>query len=361
MIVCNQVVKRFGPTTAVNGVRLSVAQGELMTLLGPSGCGKTTLLRCLSGSLQPNEGSIHIGGEDVTHRPSHHRNIGMVFQSFALLPHMTVAQNVGFPLMVRGISGDDRARRVREALDTVRLGEFADRLPRQLSGGQQQRVGLARAIVYRPSVLLMDEPLSNLDAHLREQMRFEISELQKSLGITTVYVTHDQGEALALSDRIAVMSDGRVEQIGTPMEIYDQPQTEFVAGFVGLANFLPARCLGMAGTGLVDVEIDGFGRAQLPVAEGCQPDPGMRLKIFVRPADFAVAIAGTPTVPATGIRGNVIKATYLGEHIDYLIRLDGSYETPIRVQANRNSSIAPGTRVSLALPETGARALVPSE
>ena len=220
MIEFRDVTKRYGALVANDHLSLTIRRGELMTLLGPSGCGKTTALRCLTGMNHPDEGRILLDGTDVTDVPTHQRELGMVFQNFALFPHMTVADNVSFPLMIRNLPREERTKLVTEALRLVRLEGYAGHFPRQLSGGQQQRVGLARALVYRPKVLLLDEPLSNLDAKLREEMRFEIKEVVTRLGITAMYVTHDQAEALALSDRVAIMNRGRLQQLGTPEEVF---------------------------------------------------------------------------------------------------------------------------------------------
>src|SRR3990172_3044613 len=241
MIEFRDVSKRYGSLVANDHLTLRIRRGELMTLLGPSGCGKTTALRCLTGYIRPDEGRIFLDGKDVTATPTHQRELGMVFQNFALFPHLTVQDNVGFPLMIRNLPKDQRTKMAADALRLVRLEGYESHYPRQLSGGQQQRVGLARALVYRPKVLLLDEPLSNLDAKLREEMRFEIKDVVTRLRITALYVTHDQEEALALSDRVAIMSRGRLEQVGTPEEIYAHPRSRFVAEFVGLSNFLPAR------------------------------------------------------------------------------------------------------------------------
>ena len=219
---------------------LSIAKGEFLSILGPSGCGKTTLLNCLAGFVQPTGGSIDLDGRDVTALPAYKRGLGMVFQNYALFPHMSVADNVAYGLRVRRIGRAERVERVREALRLVGLGEYADRRPRQLSGGQQQRVAVARALAIRPAVLLLDEPLSNLDAKLRREMRVELRTLQQRIGTTTIFVTHDQEEALSMSDRIAVMNGGRIEQLGTPHEIYRSPATRFVAEFIGAANVLDA-------------------------------------------------------------------------------------------------------------------------
>jgi len=223
MIELRNVTKRYGDIMANDNINLSIRQGELMTLLGPSGCGKTTALRCITGHNIPDEGQVFLDNKDVTNVPTHKRELGMVFQNFALFPHMTVFDNVGFPLMIRGVDKAKRRERVMAALQLIRMETYETHFPRQISGGQQQRVGLARALVYRPKVLLLDEPLSNLDAKLREEMRFEIRDLIDRLGITAVYVTHDQSEALALSDRVAVMNVGRIEQVGTPDQIASWP------------------------------------------------------------------------------------------------------------------------------------------
>src|SRR5881296_3289637 len=230
--------KRFARTTAVEQVHLEVTRGEFVSFLGPSGCGKTTTLRIIAGFESPSSGAIRLDGVDITHRPPHQRNVGMVFQSYALFPNMTVADNIGFGLKVAHKPSEDIRQRVEEMLRIIHMPEFAARYPYQLSGGQQQRVALARALAIRPQVLLLDEPLSALDAKIRVSLRQEIRSIQRELGITTIYVTHDQEEALSLSDRIVVMSEGRVEQIGTPFEIYNFPRTAFVASFVGTLNIL---------------------------------------------------------------------------------------------------------------------------
>ncbi len=234
-----QLVKRFGETTAVDALDLAIEPGELFFLLGPSGCGKTTLLRMLAGLEPPTDGRIFFGDRDVTTLPANKRNIGMMFQSYALWPHMTVAENVAFGLKVRKTPSEKRDVLVREALESVRMEAYAERRPGQLSGGQQQRVALARAVVIKPDVLLLDEPLSNLDAALRIEMRREIRRLCRETGITSVYVTHDQEEALSMADRMAVLRAGRLEQLGTPRELYSEPGSRFVAGFLGETNFIP--------------------------------------------------------------------------------------------------------------------------
>jgi putative spermidine/putrescine transport system ATP-binding protein len=233
--------KRYGEgPPAVDALDLAVAEGEFLALLGPSGCGKTTTLRIVAGLVPPDAGTVRLGGRDITGLPVHRRDIGLVFQSYALFPHMTAAGNVGFGLEMRGLARAERERRVAEALRLVRLEELGHRRPRELSGGQQQRVALARAIAIRPSLLLLDECLSNLDAKLREEMRGEIRDIQREAGITAVFVTHDQTEALAICDRVAVMREGRIEQIGTPEEVYERPETPFVAGFLGRMNRIAA-------------------------------------------------------------------------------------------------------------------------
>src|SRR3954468_647380 len=233
--------KRYGSTVAVVGVDLEVREGEFMTLLGPSGCGKTTTLGLIAGFFAPTHGEIYVDGRAVAGLPPFRRDIGVVFQDYALFPHLTAAQNVAFGLRMRNLPAPDIAARVREALELVQLSGLGERRPLELSGGQRQRVALARALVIRPAILLLDEPLSNLDLKLREEMRVEIAELQRRLKITTVFVTHDQGEALVMSDRVAVMNAGVIEQIGAPADIYERPASRFVAEFIGRMNFFPGR------------------------------------------------------------------------------------------------------------------------
>lgn len=236
----HRIEKRYGATRAVAGVDLSVAPGELVALLGPSGCGKTTTLRMVAGFVEPTAGRILMGGSDITRMPPHKRNAGMVFQSYALFPHMSVADNIAFGLRRRGVPRGEIAERVARMVALLQLDGLEARLPRQLSGGQQQRVAVGRALVINPAVLLLDEPFSNLDALLRDSTRIEMRRLQTALGLTTLFVTHDQAEAMAIADRIAVMHQGRIEQVGTPREIYDRPTTRFVAGFIGRANIFDA-------------------------------------------------------------------------------------------------------------------------
>ena len=237
-VIIKNAVKRYGDFTALHGVSLNIEKGEFFTLLGPSGCGKTTLLRMIAGFNSIEGGDFYFGENRINDVPAHKRDIGMVFQNYAIFPHLTVEENVAYGLKARKVDKKEIDRRVKEALELVQIAPLATRKPSELSGGQQQRVALARAFVIEPSVLLMDEPLSNLDAKLRVQMRSIIKKLQRRLGITTIYVTHDQEEALAISDRIAVMNQGRVMQVGTPSEIYAKPENPFVAGFIGVSNFL---------------------------------------------------------------------------------------------------------------------------
>jgi ABC-type Fe3+/spermidine/putrescine transport system ATPase subunit len=333
MIEFRDVTKRYGALVANDHVSFTVGRGEMLTLLGPSGCGKTTALRCLTGYSRPDEGRIFIEGRDVTELPTYKRNLGMVFQNFALFPHMTAFGNVEFPLKVRSVPSDERRQRVEAALRMVRLEQLATRFPRQMSGGQQQRVGLARALAYEPSVLLLDEPLSNLDAKLREEMRFEIKELQARFGITAVYVTHDQSEALALSDRVAVMNAGIVEQIGTPEEIYGEPRSPFVADFIGLSNFLSGRLL-ESGDELARVEV---GERTVLARPNGDLSVGDDVLVFVRPNDIALtpraASDESVAVPrdVNEFGGHVEHVVYLGDRMDYRIRLDSG--DVVRVQS----------------------------
>ena len=309
-IAIRGVVKRFGTVTAVDRADLSVRDGELFTLLGPSGCGKTTLLRLLAGFYQPDAGEIRFGDRVVSGLPPYERNIGMVFQNYALWPHMTVAANVAYGLKLKRLGPADIAARLAEGLRKVNLTGYESRYPGQLSGGQQQRVALARALVLNPDILLLDEPLSNLDAKIRVQVRAEIRKLQQELGITTIYVTHDQEEALSLSDRVAVMKEGRVLQVGGPKELYERPRTRFVADFVGTNNLVPGRVQSRAGAELVVETEIGALRA---VASGPM---GERCVLAIRPENVAVG-AGAGTDGGNVVRGRVSFVSYLGNALRY--------------------------------------------
>jgi spermidine/putrescine ABC transporter ATP-binding subunit len=342
MIEFRDVTKRYGTLVANDHLSLTIRRGELMTLLGPSGCGKTTALRCLTGTNHPDDGRIFLDGKDVTDVPTHQRELGMVFQNFALFPHMTVADNVGFPLMIRNLAKEERAARAIEALRLVRLEGYVGHYPRQLSGGQQQRVGLARALVYHPKVLLLDEPLSNLDAKLREEMRFEIKEVVTRLGITAMYVTHDQGEALALSDRVAIMNRGRLEQLGTPEEIYESPRSRFVAEFIGLSNFLEGKVQAVRGPEMV-VTANGL-QVSTPALAGV--GQGQKVLLFLRPNEIEILPPQTP--PETNLfEARVEKATYLGDTMDYRLRLGQDAE--LRVQSDARHRYQNGDAVRLRL------------
>ena len=342
MIEFRDVTKRYGTLVANDHLSLTIRRGELMTLLGPSGCGKTTALRCLTGTNHPDDGRIFLDGKDVTDVPTHQRELGMVFQNFALFPHMTVADNVGFPLMIRNLPKEERAKRAIEALRLVRLEGYVGHYPRQLSGGQQQRVGLARALVYHPKVLLLDEPLSNLDAKLREEMRFEIKEVVTRLGITAMYVTHDQGEALALSDRVAIMNRGRLEQLGTPEEIYESPRSRFVAEFIGLSNFLDGQVQAVRDPEMV-VTASGL-QVSTPALSGI--GQGQKVLLFLRPNEIEILPPETP--PETNLfEARVEKATYLGDTMDYRLSLGRGAE--LRVQSDARHRYQNGDPVRLRL------------
>jgi iron(III) transport system ATP-binding protein len=343
MIEFRDVTKRYGSLVANDHLSLTIQRGELMTLLGPSGCGKTTALRCLTGTNHPDDGRIFLDGKDVTDVPTHQRELGMVFQNFALFPHMTVADNVGFPLMIRTVPKEERARLVTDALRLIRLEGYAHHYPRQLSGGQQQRVGLARALVYHPKVLLLDEPLSNLDAKLREEMRFEIKEVVTRLGITAMYVTHDQAEALALSDRVAIMNRGRLQQLGTPEEIYESPNSRFVAEFIGLSNFLDGRVESIQAD-VMTVAASGLA-IRTPALPGVAA--GHKVLLFIRPNEIEILPPGTPA-DTNVFSACVDKATYLGDTMDYRVSLGEGVE--LRVQADARRRYGAGDAVRLRWP-----------
>jgi putative spermidine/putrescine transport system ATP-binding protein len=311
------VSRHFGKFAAVDGISLSVADGEFFAMLGPSGSGKTTSLRLIAGFDRPTQGEILLSGVDVGALPPYRRDVNTVFQDYALFPHMNVADNVGFGLMVRGVAATERKRRVEEMLALVRLDDFAERKPAQLSGGQRQRVALARALVNRPRVLLLDEPLGALDLKLREQMQLELKAIQRSVGITFVYVTHDQGEALSMGDRVAVFNHGRIEQIGAPAEIYEHPASEFVANFVGVSNVFDAE----AAHALI--------RQATPFS--------------IRPEKITLADSAAP-VPedACAADGVIEDVLYFGVNTRFLVRVDGGREMTVveQNQATHGAEVA---------------------
>ncbi|MEV0974683.1 ABC transporter ATP-binding protein [Microtetraspora glauca] len=330
------ISKSFGGVTVVKELDLSVRPGEFLSLLGPSGCGKTTTLRMLAGFEQPDSGEVLISGAAVQHLPPHKRDVNTVFQSYALFPHMSVAANIAYGLRQRrGIDRAEIRSRVSEALDMVQMTRFADRRPSRLSGGQQQRVALARALVNRPSVLLLDEPLGALDRKLREDMQVELKLLQSRLGTTFIFVTHDQEEALSMSDRVAVMLDGRIEQIADPYTVYERPATAFVAGFIGQQNFLP----GTPADGGRAIEIDG-GTIH-PGEPVTTPGP---VRVAVRPE--AVRVAETPPAePANALPGTVAAVSLLGDVLQYVVHADAGHELLARVPRRQAGRLAEGARV----------------
>jgi iron(III) transport system ATP-binding protein len=319
----SNVVKRYGETPVVDGISFTVAPGEFFTLLGPSGCGKTTTLRLLAGLETPNAGEITLQGRTLAAParnilvPIDKRNMGMVFQSYAIWPHLTVFENVAFPLRVRGESRATIRKRVLEALEVVGLTGFAERGSTELSGGQQQRVALARAIVYTPALLLLDEPLSNLDVKLREQMREELHALHKRLNLAVVYVTHDQAEALALSDRIAVVNQGKLEQVGSPTEVYEHPHSRFVGDFLGRTIILKGTMHKDAGQSVVDVQ--GAGRVMVNGDVSFSEGAGVR--ILSRPEDVSLLPAGE--LAPNQVAGKVEHVAYMGDHLEYTIEAAG--------------------------------------
>ena len=329
-VIIRDAVKRYGDFTALNGVSLNIREGEFFTLLGPSGCGKTTLLRMIAGFNSIEGGDFYFGEKRINDVPAHKRDIGMVFQNYAIFPHLTVRENVAYGLKARKTPKAEMNKRVDEALELVQIAHLAERKPNELSGGQQQRVALARAFVIEPSVLLMDEPLSNLDAKLRVQMRSVIKKLQRRLGITTIYVTHDQEEALAISDRIAVMRDGEIMQIGTPAEIYAKPQNPFVAGFIGVSNFLDCQVKGE------EVTIEGELTIRVPVRRHYEG----KGRISARPEQLFFSDTGMP--------GTVRFSTFLGDFIEYEVKLDNGQELIVNEYTKDNAAVHPdGERVFL--------------
>jgi iron(III) transport system ATP-binding protein len=345
-----QVTKRYGPVVAVDRVDFIVERGTLVTLLGPSGCGKTTTLRLIAGLEMVSDGRLYIDGEDVTARAAYERDVSMVFQSYALFPHMTVMQNVSYGLQTSGLKRRQIEERAAEKLGAVGLTGFEKRLPSELSGGQQQRVAVARAIVLEPKVLLFDEPLSNLDAKLRRRVREDIRALQHRLGLTVVYVTHDQEEALAVSDRIIVMKDARIVQDGTPRDLYERPADRFIADFIGSANILPATVMRDTGD-LALVSIAGL-ELRLPM-RGAATGAG---EVAIRPQAIRLR-AGAPEAGEIG--GTIGKVAYLGSHMEYGLALDGLPDEVFVIAGNVGNPHAANDRVAVSIDPTGA-ALIPS-
>ena len=338
--------KAFGSVLAVDGVSIDAAPGEFVALLGPSGCGKSTVLRMVAGLVEPDAGEVVLAGEDITRVPVHRRNLGLVFQSYALFPHMTVLENVAFGLRRRRVPEAELRSRVERALELVRLGPLGARHPRELSGGQQQRVALARALVTEPRVLLLDEPLSNLDALLRDEMRVELKRLQEQLGTTMIFVTHDQAEALTLSDRVVVMDRGRVEQEGRPEEVYRRPATGFVARFLGRANFLGGVVSARDGQ-VVVIALDGGG--SVVAAMRGEWRTGDRVQAALRQESIRLVPGAAPPRTASGAGVNQFAATvvfhaFAGQAQHYVVQLDDGRELEV-VAPGAERPIARGTKV----------------
>jgi spermidine/putrescine ABC transporter ATP-binding subunit len=328
IVSIRNVTKSFpGGIKAVDNVSFDIAQNEFFALLGPSGCGKTTLLRMISGLETPTGGQIIIGGEDMALTPPNKRPTNMVFQSYAVFPHMTVADNVAYGLKVTGVPRDETKRRVTEALEMVKLTALANRKPDQMSGGQRQRVALARALVKRPKVLLLDEPLSALDAKLRDEMRLELTRLQENVGITFIIVTHDQDEALSMASRIAVMDRGAVRQIATPAELYEHPTSRFVADFIGKVNLIEAQAISNLPGSLV-CEVKGIGRIELPSAE---PAAGT-IAIAVRPEKLKIGTSEPLAANVIKVRGKVRDVAYYGDTSHVVVQADNGPDLSVNVQ-----------------------------
>ena len=331
-IEIDNVTKAYQNNIVIEGLSATINPGEFFTLLGPSGCGKTTLLRMIIGFNSIEAGEIRVDGKRVNDIPTNKRNMGMVFQNYAVFPHMNVRDNVAYGLKNRHMGKNERYQKADELLRLVKIDQYANRMPAQLSGGQQQRVALARAIVIQPDVLLMDEPLSNLDAKLRVEMRNVIKRIQHEVGITTVYVTHDQEEALAISDRIAVMYNGVIQQIGTPKYIYQRPANEFVSGFIGLSNFVDASYK----DGILD--FGSFYRVPLKLSD----DAGSEVRVAIRPEEFVIHKNGEPGIPAT-----IISSVFLGMTLHYFAALDNGQEVEIVVPSDLSDILPDGQRISL--------------
>ncbi len=343
------ICKSFGSVVAADRIDLLVSPGELVSLLGPSGCGKTTTLRIIGGFVHPDRGEVYIGGERVTDLPANRRQCGFVFQSYALFPHMTVFDNIAYGLKLQKFPAEQIAGTVSRTVSMLNLSGTENRYPKQLSGGQQQRVAIARALAINPRLFLLDEPLSNLDAKLRERVRFELRALQKETGITTIFVTHDQSEAMVLSDRIAVMNCGRIEQLGTPTEVYYQPRTKFVADFIGQNNFIEGRIVSAdPAADSVEIEVGGAkiaGRHFEGVREG------QMVVVCVRPEciELRQDLAQTPRRAGRNIlEGKITLAAFLGSEWRYEVYTDAAFTVKVRTQSNQASSMSVGDRAVVA-------------
>lgn len=341
------VTKSYGSFVALAPTDLDVGEGECVTLLGPSGSGKSTLLMTVAGLTMPDSGEVWIDGTDATRMPSYRRDIGMMFQSYALFPHMSIFENIAFPLRMRKRPAKEIRHAVERALEVVRLPNIGGRLPSQLSGGQQQRIALARCLVYRPSIILMDEPLGALDKKLRQEMQFEIKRIHEEIGITLLWVTHDQEEALLLSDRICLMNGGRIEQIGSPREIYSRPATPFVADFIGESNLVEATVVASGG-GTATVHIQGM---SIAIPTTSDHEAGSTVRIVLRPEDIVVATEDadrTDTLAAT-----VMDIIFLGDLVKYRLRLANSQELLVKLLRRQHAdTLAIGSRVGLSWPSS---------
>jgi putative spermidine/putrescine transport system ATP-binding protein len=331
------LTKHYGEETVVNAIAVSIAPGEFFSLLGPSGSGKTTTLLMVAGFVRPDSGTVLLDGEDIAALPPQRRGFGMVFQNYAIFPHLSVFENIAFPLRARRWAKDAIGKRVSWALELVRLGRFGDRDARQLSGGQQQRVALARAIVFHPSVVLMDEPLGALDKNLRFEMQVEIKEIQQRLGMTVLYVTHDQEEAMSMSDRIAIMDHGRIHQIGSPGEVYERPANPFVGRFLGEANLIGGTVMGQAGE-IVRLHLPSGQELRAPRSNSCTGGRGL---LFIRPERIEIApgTGGAGDPKANTLAGRVHRCSFLGNILRYAVELDGA--PPVTVDLQNAAGVSP--------------------